>query len=262
MTTTLAPGQAPTGLDRLAALMRTRQHWRNGRLVSEGTLTQAEVRTALGWTEPAEPPAVTYDPARLGHLRHLGEVAAADPAAFPDVTDAWLAGQARQALPELLALVDDLAARVEELQARACRCYDPTAHVPGCGKAVILRNGRTLPATVWYQDPEGDWWLPVAVDASGRLVLQLDGDPLQGPSDLDDLEAGYGPLTPSPYGAHLERRHLPEGIGPQAAHRAVSDHLEDCLVCRAKGPRPELCWTGQELTLAAAALGEQTGEDA
>lgn len=248
-----APGPA-----RLAALMRTRQHWRDGRLVSEGTLTQAEVRAALGWNEPAAPPAVTYDPARLGRLRHLGEVAAADPAAFPDVTDEWLAGQARDALPELLALVDGLAARVEDLEGRACRCYDPTAHVAGCVKAATRFNGRTLPAAVWYQDADGDWWLPVAADARGCLVLQLDGDHGQAPAPLDVLEDQYGRFTATAYGAHLERRDLPEGTGPDAARRAVAVHVDDCCACRTTGDRPDLCRTGQELTLAAAALSERT----
>lgn len=249
--------QAPPGPARLAALMRSRQHWRDHRLVSEGTLTQTEVRAALGWNEPAGAPAVPFAPGRLDQLRQLVHVVTAGPSAFPDLTDEFLVGKARTALPELLALVERLAARVEELEAHACRCYDPTAHVAGCIKAATRFNGRPYPAAVWYQDPDGDWWLPVAVDARGCLVLQLDADPGQAPAPLDDLEAEYGRFTATVYGAHLERRDLPEGTGPDAARRAVAVHVDDCCTCRTTGDRPDLCRTGQELTLAAATATEE-----
>lgn len=255
-----AAPQAPPGPARLAALMRSRQHWRDGRLVSEGTVSQTEIRDALGWTEPDHAPAITWTPGRHAQLRQLVHVITAGPASFPDLTDAWLVDKAREVIPELVDLAERLAARVEELEARACTCYDPTNHAPGCIKAATRFNGRTLPAAVWYQDPDGDWWLPVQVDARGCLVLQLDADPGHAPAPLDDLEAEYGPLTATVYGAHVDRRDLPEDTGADAARRAVRAHLEDCRTCRPEHRLPQLCATGQELTLAAAtAIEEHTG---
>lgn len=248
---------APPGPARLAALMRSRQHWRGDRLVSEGTVSQAEIRDALGWTEPDQAPAITWTPGRHAQLRQLVHVITAGPASFPDLTDEWLVGKAREVIPELLDLTERLAARVEELEARGCTCYAPTAHVAGCVKAATRFNGRSYPAAVWYQDPDGEWWLPVAVDSRGCPVLQLDGDPAYGPAALDDLEAEYGRLTATVYGAHLERRDLPEGTGADAARRAVRLHLQDCATCRPEHRLPQLCATGQELTLAAAAAIEE-----
>lgn len=254
--------QAPTGPARLAALMRSRQHWDGHRLVSEGTLSQTEIRAALGWIEPPDAPAATFEPGRLDQLRDLVHVITAGPSASPDCTDLFMVQQARTVMPELLALVERLAARVEELQARGCSCYAPTSHAPGCIKAATRFKGRPYPAAVWYRDQDGDWWLPVSVDSRGCLVLQLDGDAGQGPAPLDDLEAAYGRLTATVYGAHIERRDLPEGTGADAARSAVRLHVESCWTCRADHGLPKLCTTGQELTLGAASAAVQAAHPA
>src|SRR5690606_1635543 len=99
--------------------------------------------------------------------------------------------------------------------------------------------------------------LPVSVDSRGCLVLQLDGDAGQAPAPLDVLEDEYGRLTATVYGAHIPRRDLPEDTGEDAARSAVRLHVESCWTCRADHGLPELCTTGQELTLAAASAAAQ-----
>lgn len=137
-----------------------------------------------------------------------------DPAPYPDnVTDEYVLRTARRLLPALLALTERLAARVEELEARGCRCYDPTAHAPGCLKAVVHWQGRTYPAAVWYRDGEGYWWAPTGVDARGCLFLQLNADPANEPAPLDAVAEDYPPLTATAYGSHVPRADLP---GPAA----------------------------------------------
>lgn len=203
---------APSGLARLAALMNSRRHWQDGRLVSEGTVTQAEIRAALGWGAP-EPSGVTWEPGQLDDVRHVVRTIVAGPSAFPDLTDEYVIRTARRLLPELLQLVDVLHARVEELEGHGCRCYDPTTHVPGCIKAFVRWEGRNLPAAVWYRDGAGEWWVPVSVDSRGCLVLLLDGDTSNAPAALDELEGVYAPVTATAYGAHVPRGDLPERAG-------------------------------------------------
>ncbi|AIV35560.1 hypothetical protein [Streptomyces sp. CCM_MD2014] len=204
-----APGPA-----RLAALMRSRQHWRDGRVVSEATISQAEIRDALGWTEPTDAPAVQWDRARQAKVRQLVRVITAGRTAFPDLTDEWLVRKSREVLPELLDVVDGLAARVEELEATGCRCYDPTSHAAGCVKAAVRWQGRTYPAAVWYRDGEGEWWAPVSTDTRGCLVLLLDGDHSNEPVPLDRVQHEYG-VSSTSYGAHVQRGDLPDAAGGQ-----------------------------------------------
>lgn len=201
---------APPGPARLAALMRSRQHWRDGRLVSEGTVSQAEIRDVLGWGDPDPVHGITWEPGRLDEVRDLVRVITAGPAAYPDLTDTYVSRQARRLLPELLTLVELLHARVTDLEAHGCRCYDPTTHAPGCIKASVRWEGHTYPAAVWYRDGDGEWWLPVAVDARGCLVLQLDGDAGQGPAALDEVASLYGPVDATAYGSHVRRGDLPD----------------------------------------------------
>lgn len=239
----------PPGPAHLAALMRSRQQWRDGRLVSEGVLTQREIRAVLGWVEePA--PAITWRRDRMDQLRADVRVLTAGPKAFPDCTDTYAARTARRILPELLDLVDVLHARVMDLEAHGCRCYDPTAHAPGCVKAAVRFRGRTYPAAVWYRDQAGDWWAPHSVDARGCLVLQLDGDAGQGPVPLDQVEEEYGPVTASAYGAHVPRGDLPDLPGEAAA--TLRAHLRACPECRPDHTPPHRCSTGRELARAAA----------
>ncbi|MET9819617.1 hypothetical protein [Streptomyces sp. NPDC006355] len=241
--------EAAPGPARLAALMRARQHWRDGRLVSEGTISQAEIRDALGWEEPADAPAVPWEPGRQAKVRQLVRVITAGPAAFPEMTDEWLIRTAREILPELLDVVERLAARVEDLEGHGCRCYDPTSHVPGCVKAAVRWRGRTYPAAVWYRDQDGDWWVPVSVDSRGCLVLLCDGDHSNEPVPLDRLEAEYGPMTATAYGAHVRRGDLPEHPSESAA--ALRAHLRTCPDCQPEHNPDQRCRTGRELTRAA-----------
>ncbi|WP_413808174.1 hypothetical protein [Streptomyces sp. OE57] len=207
---------APPGPARLAALMRSRQHWRDGRLVSEGTLSQAEIRNALGWGEPEQVHGITWEPGRMDRVREAVRVITAGPSAFPDLTDEWVIRTARVLLPELLELVELLHARVADLEAHGCRCYDPTSHAPGCIKAYVRWQGRTYPAAVWYRDGDGDWWAPVSVDSRGCLVLLLNGDTSNEPVPLDRADEEHGPVTATAYGAHVPRGDLPELISETA----------------------------------------------
>ncbi|MGV2914612.1 hypothetical protein [Streptomyces alfalfae] len=209
-----APGPA-----RLAALMHTRQHWQGDRLVSEGTLSQQEIRDALGWDAPEHVRGITWEPGRLDQVREIIRVITAGPSAFPDVTDHYVARQTRRLLPELLELVDLLHARVMDLEAHGCRCFDPTFHSPGCIKAAVRWQGRSLPAGVWYRDRDGDWWLPQNVDSRGCLVLLLNDDHSNEGAPLDELETEYGPLTPTAYGAHVPYCDLPEQHRESGHHR-------------------------------------------
>ncbi|MCF3960322.1 hypothetical protein [Streptomyces fuscigenes] len=209
-TTGAARALDPAGPARLAALMRTRQHWREDRLVSEGRVSQSEIRDALGWSEPDHAPTITWTPGRLDRIRDIVSVIAAGPTAFPDLTDEFVIRNARALLPELLGVVDLLAARVEELEARGCRCYDATTHAPGCVKASVRWQGRTVQAAVWHSDRDGDWWLPVALDYRGCPLVLLNGDTSNDPVPLDQLEADYGRLAPSQHGTGVPRTDLPE----------------------------------------------------
>jgi hypothetical protein len=239
------------GPARLAALMRSRQHWRDGRLVSEGTLSQAEIRTALGWGDPDQVHGVTWEPGRLEEIRGVVRVITAGTTAYPDLTDAYVIRQARRLLPELLELVELLHARVVDLEAHGCRCFDPTFHAPGCIKAATRWEGRTYLAGVWYRDVDGEWWLPVAVDARGCLVLQLDADPHQAPAALDELEAEYGPLTATTYPSTTPRGDLPASA--DEADATLRAHLKTCPDCAPAYNRAARCRTGRELTRAASA---------
>ncbi|MEI5526882.1 hypothetical protein WB388_40500 [Streptomyces brasiliscabiei] len=243
---------APPGPSRLAALMGSRQHWRDGRLISEGTVTQAEIRDALGWGAPEQVHGITWEPGRMDEVREFVRVITAGPGAFPDLTDEYVIRRARRLLPELLQLVELLHARVMDLEAHGCRCYDPTSHAPGCVKAAVRWQGRTYPAAVWYRDGDGDWWAPVNVDTRGCLVLLLDGDDTNEAVPLDRVHAEHGSVTATAYGARVPRGDLPDAAGTDAAHRAVHAHMAECWNCAPRQQAPRLCPIGQELTRAAA----------
>ncbi|WP_060904793.1 hypothetical protein [Streptomyces scabiei] len=243
---------APPGPARLAALMASRQHWRNGRLVSEGTVSQDEIRDALGWGAAEQVHGITWEPGQMDQAREAVRILQAGRSAFPGMTDAWVVRTARTLLPDFLALVELLHARVMDLEAHGCRCYDPTSHAPGCVKAFVRWQGRTYPAAVWYRDRDGDWWAPESVDTRGCLVLLLDGDSSNEPVPLDRVNTEHGSVTATAYGAHVPRGDLPEAAGTDAARRAVDAHMAECWNCDPKQQAPRLCPIGQELTRAAA----------
>jgi hypothetical protein len=228
--------------------MASRQHWRDGRLVSEGTVSQDEIRDALGWGAAEQVHGITWEPGQLDQAREAVRILQVGSSAFPDMTDAWVLRTARTLLPEFLALVELLHARVMDLEAHGCHCFDATFHAPGCIKAAVRWQGRTYPAAVWYRDGDGEWWVPTALDARGCLLLLLDGDTSNAPAALDELEAEYAPLTATTHGANVPRGDLPDL--PSEAASALRAHLKACPDCAPSYNPAQRCRTGRELTRA------------
>ncbi|MGJ5693112.1 hypothetical protein ACM6RM_08065, partial [Streptomyces pratensis] len=90
-----------------------------------------------------------------------------------------------------------------------CQCFAPTHHASSCRSARLTWEGRTYPAASWYRDGEGSWWWPSGIDTRGCLLLLNEGDFTNEPVPVDQVEAGYLPLTPTAYGAYLSLDDLP-----------------------------------------------------
>ncbi|WP_433341632.1 phiSA1p31-related protein [Streptomyces sp. CA-253872] len=206
---------------------------RTGEITAMSTDRLAEILVRLSEVPPP-PWLLTDDLAGDGYPGHLWAVRT--PRSGPHEPDRQTAviSVGDRALGEFIAAartdVHDLVTEIMRLNEQAertlahrCRCFDPTHHARDCSAAVVRWDGRAYPAAVWYQDSDGDWWRPTHVDPRGRLVLLADGDPANDPVPLDDVEDGYGPLTATSHGAHLDLAELPGRPKETPGHRAPCD---------------------------------------
>ncbi|MDQ0694232.1 phiSA1p31-related protein [Streptomyces sp. W4I9-2] len=85
-------------------------------------------------------------------------------------------------------------ARVADLEAFACRCFDPSHHAPDCQRAVVVWNGVKYNAAAWYRDAEGEWWMACAIDDQEQPLMRVRNDPSNEPVPVGEVESDYGPL--------------------------------------------------------------------
>lgn len=96
--------------------------------------------------------------------------------------------------------VDRLRARNAELEAAACRCYDPIDHEPECGQATVTWQGVTYNVISWYRDAEGVWWMACGTDGQGQPLMRVRNDASNEPVPVSEVESDYGPLYRSDNG--------------------------------------------------------------
>ncbi|MYW33621.1 phiSA1p31-related protein [Streptomyces sp. SID2119] len=85
-------------------------------------------------------------------------------------------------------------ARIAQLEAAVCRCFDPSHHASDCERAVVVWNGVKYNAAAWYRDAEGEWWMACGIDREGQPLMRVWNDPSNEPVPVSEVESDYGPL--------------------------------------------------------------------
>lgn len=129
-----------------------------------------------------------------GYTQSVGQLTNMLPA------DLKLTLHAHSDLSWCLGLITKLRARVAELEAAACSCYDPAFHAPECRHASVVWEGVTYNAASWYRDASGEWWRAHSVNADGELLMQVCGDNAYEPMLISEVLAEVGVLTLSEEG--------------------------------------------------------------